>query len=89
MHWIVEQEIRHLLLDLPSVDREEDDGLLLAHKAFWQYPATIRQNCTITEMIYVDNAVKDGVYLLNIQIASFELDVSPSKPVIYFLEKIS
>ena len=81
--FLVEKGIEHLLLDLPSVDREEDGGALLAHRAFWQYPDAIRTHCTITEMIYVPNEVKDGFYLLNLQTASFDLDASPSKPVIY------
>lgn len=78
--------IQHLLLDLPSVDREEDEGRLLAHHAFWKYGGNleaIRQNSTITELIFVPELIKDGFYLLNLQIASFEIDVSPSKPVIY------
>jgi len=81
--YLVECGIKHLLLDLPSVDREVDEGKLLAHKAFWQYPDAPRTDCTITEMIYVPDNVKDGLYLLNLQIASFELDASPSKPVLY------
>jgi kynurenine formamidase len=84
--WLVACGIEHLLLDLPSVDREQDGGLLLAHRAFWRYggeAAAIRQNCTITELIFVDNAIIDGLYLLNLQIASFELDASPSKPLIF------
>ena len=81
--YIVACGVQHLLLDLPSVDREEDGGQLLAHKAFWQYPDAVRERCTITELIYVPNDVKDGFYLLNLQTAPFELDASPSKPVIY------
>lgn len=81
--WLVECGIEHLLLDLPSVDREEDGGKLLGHRAFWQYPEAIRAHCTITEMVYVPNAVRDGYYLLNLQTASFDLDASPSKPVLY------
>ncbi len=83
--YIVEQGIEHLLLDLPSVDREQDEGKLLGHKAFWSYPSKVDKKKTITEMIYVNNNVADGLYLLNMQIASFELDASPSKPVIYKL----
>jgi kynurenine formamidase len=83
MAFLVEKGIEHLLLDLPSVDREEDGGALLAHRAFWQYPEAVRTHCTITEMIYVPNELKDGLYLLNLQTASFDLDVSPSKPVLY------
>ncbi len=81
--WMADNGVDHLLIDLPSVDREEDGGQLLAHKAFWQYPHHTRSNCTISELIYVNNSIPDGLYLLNLQIASFELDVSPSKPVLY------
>jgi kynurenine formamidase len=86
--YLVECGVKHLLIDLPSVDREEDEGKLLAHKAFWQYPDKVRKNCTISELIFVENEIKNGIYLLNIQIASFEIDVSPSKPVLYELKKI-
>jgi len=75
--------VQHLLIDTPSVDREKDDGKLLAHKAFWNYPTSPRLEATITEFIFVDNRVKDGSYLLNLQIASFHNDATPSKPVLY------
>ena len=87
--FIREIGIEHLLIDLPSVDREEDEGKLLAHKAFWNVKnvtnlnADARLNCTITELIYVDDSVRDGSYILNLQIASFENDASPSKPILY------
>jgi kynurenine formamidase len=87
--FIREIGIQHLLIDLPSVDREEDEGKLLAHKAFWNVKDIANLNddarlhCTITEMIYVDDTVSDGSYFLNLQIASFENDASPSKPVLY------
>jgi hypothetical protein len=74
---------------LPSVDKEKDEGKLLAHKAFWNVKdvndlnADARLNCTITEMIYVPDEVLDGAYVLNLQIASFENDASPSKPILY------
>jgi len=83
--YLVELGIEHLLLDLPSVDREEDEGKLLGHRAFWQYPDNTRTQATITELIFVKDTIKDGLYLLNIQIASFEIDASPSKPVLYRL----
>lgn len=88
-HFIREIGIKHLLIDLPSVDREEDGGRLAAHKAFWNVTDVnnlnrdARVDCTITEMIYVDEAIQDGHYLLNLQIASFENDASPSKPILY------
>jgi hypothetical protein len=76
-------KILHLLLDPPSVDREEDGGALKAHKAFWQYPEGVRLDATITEMVYIDNVVPDGLYLLQIQIPALALDASPSRPFIY------
>ncbi len=91
MKWLVERGVRHLLLDLPSVDREEDDGVLATHHVFWNVENgkavdDSRADCTITEMIYVPNNVADGEYLLNIQIPSLKLDAAPSKPVIYKIE---
>ena len=43
----------------------------------------IRKDATITEFIYVSNKIEDGAYILNLQIAPFENDASPSKPVLY------
>ncbi len=87
LKFMVDRGVKHLLLDLPSVDREEDGGKLLSHKAFWEYPSKIDTEKTISELIFVDNTIPDGLYLLNLQIVSFELDVSPSKPVLYRMEK--
>jgi len=87
--FIRESEIQHLLIDLPSVDKEHDEGKLLAHKAFWNVKDTLhlnsdaRLNATITEMIFVPDEIEDGNYILNLQIASFENDASPSKPILY------
>ena len=87
--YIRECGIEHLLIDLPSVDKEKDEGKLVAHKAFWNVKdvnnlyADARYNATITEMIFVPDTMPDGTYLLNLQIASFDNDASPSKPVLY------
>jgi arylformamidase len=81
--YIRELGIKHLLIDQPSVDKEKDDGKLLAHKAFWDYPKNIRYDSTITELIYVPNKIEDGDYFLNLQPASFENDAAPCKPVLY------
>lgn len=81
--------IQHLLIDLPSVDKEIDEGKLVSHKAFWNVKNVQKVNhdarfhCTITELIFVEDEIKDGSYILNLQIASFENDASPSKPVLY------
>ncbi|PIE49803.1 MAG: metal-dependent hydrolase [Flavobacteriales bacterium] len=75
--------IEHLLIDLPSLDKEKDDGKLLSHNAFWNTKGKIRKSATITELVYVPNNIKDGKYFLNLQIAPFENNASPSKPVLY------
>ncbi len=87
VQWIVDRGVQHLLIDLPSIDREEDGGRLAAHRVFWRYPEAPRIEATITELIFVNNFIPDGLYLLNIQITSLELDASPSKPVLYAMEK--
>jgi len=80
--------IEHLLTDFPSVDRELDDGKLEAHKLFWDYPENIRKNCTITELIFVKKGIKEGIYLLNMQVTNLSLDAAPSRPIIYKLNPI-
>ncbi|MBX3289527.1 MAG: cyclase family protein [Acidobacteria bacterium] len=89
MHYIVESGFTHLLCDLPSIDRIYDDGKLLNHRIFWNVEegsratnAATRINNTITELIYVSNEIEDGEYLLNLQIAPFDADCSPSRPIL-------
>lgn len=81
--YLREKGIKHWLVDLPSVDKERDDGELLCHHAFWNTAGNLRLDATITEMIYVSNKIDDGEYFLNLQIAPFENDASPSKPILY------
>lgn len=83
LQYLKEQGIKHLLCDIPSVDREDDGGKLLAHKAFFGIPESPRLDATITELIFVDDSIEDGLYMLDIQIASFQSDASPSRPLLY------
>ncbi len=78
--------VYHLLIDTPSIDKEKDDGKLVAHKAFWDYPKNPRLKATITEFVFVPDTIKDGRYLLNLMIAPFCNDASPSKPVLYTIK---
>lgn len=80
-------QIRHLLIDTPSVDREEDGGTLAFHHAFWKVPESPDFNRTITEMVFVNDAIEDGSYLLELQVAAFENDASPSRPVLYKIQR--
>lgn len=86
MLYLHELGIEHLLIDTPSVDPEQDGGKLLAHKAFWMPQGEILKHKTITEMIYVPDQIKDGIYLLQLGILSLHSDASPSKPVLYKVE---
>lgn len=79
--------VKHLLIDLPSVDRELDGGVLAFHHGFWGVPDNPQMDKTITEFIFVPDDVKDGRYLLNLQVAPFENDAAPSRPVIFEMNK--
>ena len=87
MEYIVSLGVQHLLVDTPSVDRLLDDGHLSAHNIFWETklkefnPNT--KNKTITEMIFASENIKDGSYLLNLQIPAFVSDTAPSRPILY------
>lgn len=90
MAFVASLGVQHLLVDLPSVDRMFDEGRLSVHHLFWnvlQGSQNVGERNhsvkTITEMIYVDDRVSDGQYLLDLQIPSFVADAAPSRPVIY------
>ena len=89
MRSIIDAGVRHLLVDLPSIDRMDDGGKLENHRLFWNIASGSRSvsrdtriNSTITELIYVPDNVSDGEYLLNIQIAPFASDCAPSRPIL-------
>jgi kynurenine formamidase len=90
MRLIVEHGFKHLLVDLPSIDRLFDEGKLLNHRIFWNVDpdsfetnSEMRMSSTITELIYVRNEIPDGDYLLNLQIAPFASDAAPSRPILF------
>lgn len=89
MQSIVDHGIEHLVSDLPSVDKEQDDGKLLAHKTFWQLGGAIRKKSTITELAYIEDNIEDGLYLLDIQVLPISMDASPSNPILYSLNPIT
>ncbi len=95
MAHIRELGVRHLFVDMPSVDRADDGGQLGNHRIFWNVPAGVTEiepgDCsrrTITEMIYVPDSVKDGRYLLNLQVPAFLSDAAPSRPIIYPIHEL-
>lgn len=80
---LVDRGVVHLLIDLPSVDREVDGGELLSHKVFFGVPDNPRFSATITEFVFVPDSAPDGLYALNLQVANLDLDASPSRPVLF------
>jgi hypothetical protein len=92
MQYIRSRGVKHLLVDVPSVDRLFDDGHLSCHNIFWDTKNKKlnkhTSSYTITEMIYVDDQVSDANYLLNIQVPSFVADAAPSRPIIFKLNEV-
>ena len=93
---IRELGVKHLLVDLPSVDPLVDDGRLAAHRVFWdlppgsqEVPAGEARLRTVTEMIYVPDDVPDGRYLLSLQLPRFVADAAPSRPLLFFLDEVA
>lgn len=82
-----EANVKHFLVDLPSVDRENDNGELAFHHAFWGVPDEPRFDRTITELIFVPDGAQDGTYLLNLETAPFVNDATPSRPVLFRLHR--
>ncbi|MDG1710147.1 MAG: cyclase family protein [Schleiferiaceae bacterium] len=84
-----ENGITHWLVDLPSVDREEDGGALLTHRNFWgldpfekKVSDKARSNATISELLFIDDCIEDGYWSLAMQVASIANDAAPSRPLL-------
>lgn len=89
MRWVRAHGVRHLLVDLPSVDREEDAGQLVNHRCFWGIDAEVTDpdevpdvGRTITEMIFAPDVLEPGRYVLDLQVPDFALDAAPSRPLL-------
>jgi arylformamidase len=85
---LVARGIRHLVTDLPSVDRLDDAGLLTAHRIFFGMPAgstrlddARRALATITELAVMPTALADGPCAVQIQIPAWHGDAVPSRPL--------
>ena len=74
---INELGVKHLLVDIPSIDKANDGGQLENHKRFF------KQGKTISELLFIPNDLKDGFGFLQIQIPNWGLDVAPSRPIFY------
>lgn len=93
MALLVTRGVRHLLTDLPSVDRLFDNGRLAGHRVFFGLPPDSRSaadvgrpDATVTEMIFVPDTLPDACYALSLQLAAWVSDATPSRPVLYAAE---
>jgi kynurenine formamidase len=96
MQWLVERNVTSLVVDLPSLDRADDGGLLAAHRVYWGLPAgsvdatqAQRGHALVTELAFVPDSVADGLYLLDLQVPAFGVDAAPSRPVLYALQALA
>lgn len=90
--YLVERDIEHLIVDLPSIDRAHDEGRLTAHRLFFGLPPgesalsrAARPQCTITELAYVADEAADGPCLVQLQVPAINGDAVPSRPLLYRL----
>jgi kynurenine formamidase len=82
--------IAHLVVDLPSIDRARDEGRLTAHRIFFGLPPgstalaeAKRRDATITELAFVPDELRDGAFLLELQVPALAGDAVPSRPLVY------
>ena len=86
--FLIEKKIKHVIVDVPSLDRINDKGILGNHRIFWSSSSnTINElnensTSTITELAFIPNNVLDGFYFLSIQLPHFRCDAAPSRPII-------
>ncbi len=87
--WLASQELKHLLLDTPSLDRANDGGKLSNHRCWWglnpisSVTSVDPKKRSVTEMIYVPDALKDAHYWLHLELQPLASDATSSRPVIY------
>lgn len=88
MEMIVKSGIEHLIVNIPSVDKEEDGGVLASHHTFWNYKriGSPRFGATITELANFPTDLEVGCYIIEIQIAPIHSDASPSRIFLYPIE---
>ncbi len=85
IEYICETGIKHLVVDIPTIDRTDDGGRLGNHHIFFETEPPYEK--TITEMAFIDNGVPDGRYCMTIEIPPMMLDAAPSRPFIFDIKE--
>ena len=88
IEFLFSENINHLIVDLPSLDRIKDGGIVGNHRIFWgdgkdpRGDVDLNSNRTISELAYIPDMIKDGFYFLEIQLPHFQCDAAPSRPIL-------
>jgi hypothetical protein len=92
---LLARHFAHLLVDLPSIDREQSGkGAPACHAIFFGVDreperATLRNadpqraGATITELVNLHSGIADGFHLLSLQVAPIVSDAAPSRPLLF------
>jgi kynurenine formamidase len=95
MRLIVARSIEHLVVDLPSVDRSDDQGRLGAHRVFFGLPPgstqlaeARRAHATITEFALIPATCAEGPCAVQLQLAPWTGDAVPSRPIHFALTRL-
>ncbi|RKP17423.1 HIT-like protein [Rozella allomycis CSF55] len=75
----------HVLVDLPSIDREDDGGDLLAHKAFFNN----NTNKLVTELCRFPDSLDEGLYMLTMSLPRWNTDAVPTQPLVSRVKRMS
>ncbi len=85
--------LRAICVDLPSVDREDDGGRLITHRAVFGLGGASAgerdrgRARLVTESCYFPDSVPDGIYVCDLQLAAIRnTDAVPANPVLFPIE---
>ena len=91
MQWLAGQELKHLLVDTPSLDAAHDGGRLANHRCWWGLSGSTPEQAgrrSLTEMIYMPDDIADGLYWLHLGLQPLAADAAASEPVIYAAQAV-
>jgi len=89
MDWLSAQPLKHLLVDMPSLDIPRDEGKLANYRAWWGLdgrpapPGFDPGRRSVTEMVFVPDELADGLYWLHLELAPLVGEATPSRPMLY------
>lgn len=73
----------HLICDIPSIDKESDEGKLLAHKNWFLDNGKAIIKRSITELAYMPDTLIDGLCAVQMQVPKIQSDAVPSRIIVY------